>query len=207
MKILMLAAAAALALTATAQAAPSTPPLTPTSFWFDCTTTTKVGTIIDDTDAFTWSATEPNASFTTGAGCGWLDPPLSGLNQPNQFYDAAWGGEYNGEISEIELNLYSLYNNPEFPEKTIDVTVFVDGEPVRDFEQISAPNQRAGQAAVRTTFTLSDIGVAESRFDKYIVIAVRNYVPDGMGAWVHGAKEVPAGVRLFDSDDLPPSGV
>lgn len=192
----------ALAIAGTAHAVPSTPPMTPTSFFFDCTTETKVGTIVDDTDAFTWSSTAPSASFTTGAGCGWLDPPVSGTAQPNPLYDAAWGGMYKGEINKIELNLYSLFNVPAFGEKIVDLKVFVDGEEVFSGTELTAPTQPAGQAAVKTTFTIPGLEIPSSKSDKYIVLAVSNYVPDGMGAWVHGASEIPAGVRLFDSDDL-----
>ena len=202
MRLAPVVAIMALALAGTAHAVPSTPPLTPTSFFFDCTTETKVGTAVDDTEAFTWSSTAPSASFTTGEGCGWADPPFSGTNQPNPFYDAAWGGLYKGEINKIELNLYSLFNVPAFGEKIIDLNVIVDGEIVYTGSQLAAPTEPAGQAAVKTTFTVSELEIPATKNDKYIVIAVSNYVPDGMGAWVHGASEVPAGVRLFDSDDL-----
>lgn len=202
MKTFLLAAVATLAMTATAQAVPNTPPLTPTERFFECTTITPVGTIFDDTDAMSWSDTAPTASYQSGAGCGWADPGLTGLNQPNQFYDAVYGGLYKGEINQIELTLYSLVDT--FGEKAIDVKVFVDGEEVFVGEGLTAATELAGQAAVKATFTLENLAIPSSTRDKYVVIAVANGYIDDVGAWVHGAKEIPAGVRLFDSDDLPP---
>lgn len=205
MKMTSLAAAtlAALGLAAPAQAAPTTPPLSPAARYFNCTTTTKVGTIVDSKDAVSWSATAPEASYQSGAGCGWLDPFAKGTNQPNVLYDAVYGGVYKGEIKQIELNLYSLITNPTVTSKTIDVKVFSNGVEVFSATKLAGPLEPAGQAAKKATFTLSGIDLGEVLSNRQITIAVAEYYADDIGAWIHGAKEFPAGVRIFDSDDLP----
>lgn len=198
MKILPIASTLVLALAGAAQAAPSAPPLSTTERYFDCTTMAPAGTIADDTDAFSWSPTPPAASFTTGAGCGWSDVGgVQGTNQPNPFYDAAYGGVHKGEINEIELTLYSLFNNPQSTTKTINVKVIVDGETVFAGTNMTAPKIPAGQAAVKSTFTIPDLDIPAGKDDKYVVIAVAD-ASVGLGAWAHGAREVPAGVKLYD---------
>lgn len=197
---------AALGLTAPAQAEPTTPPPPPAVRYFDCTTTTKVGTIVDSKDAVSWSPAAPSASYQSGAGCGWLDPFPKGTNQPNVFYDAVYGGIYKGEIKQIELNLYSLITNPTVTSKTIDVKVFSNGVEVLSAAKLAGPLEPAGQAAKKATFTLSGIDLPATLTNRQITIAVAEYYADDIGTWIHGAKEFPAGVRIFDSTNLPESG-
>lgn len=194
MKTFFLAATAALLVAAAPAAA------APASFYFDCTGAAPLQTI--DVESYSWSPTAPTASYQEGAGCGWLDPGgLSGTNQPNPFYDAAFGGGYAGEIRKLELTLYA----PLAPitTKAIDLIVQVDGEEVAGVEGLTpAVGPGPDDAIASFTYTLSGIDVPAGVRTKSIVLAVAEHFTDDTPGWLQGAKEVPSGVKLFAFGDL-----
>lgn len=196
-KTLLATAAGVLLLAGSAQAGPVTK-------YFECTGATPVQTI--DVETYSWTDVKPADSFQSGAGCGWVDSTLTGLNQPNTLYDASFGGDYKGQVSRIDLTLYSLFNNPLARSKTIDVTVFANGAEVGTYEKVEAPFVAAGNVAGKYVYTLGDLDIPATTRSRDIVIAVMEYYADDVGAWVFGASEVPAGATLYAEEDLPEDG-
>lgn len=201
-KITFLAAAAALALAAPAMAQEQTPLGAPDPYYFECTGTAPVQTI--DIETYSWSATPPADSYRSGAGCGWLDPGVfTGTNQPNAFYDAAFGGEFTGDVRQIDLTLYSAAVNPLLTSKTIDVIVYVNDEEVANLTQLQAtPQPGPADQVAKYTWTIPELDIQALR-SKQMVIAVSTYYSDDIGGWLQGASEVPSGVKLYSPDDLP----
>ena len=200
MKTFFLAAAAALITAAPAAAQDPAPLGTPDAFYFDCTGTLPLQTI--DVDTYSWSPTAPTASYQSGAGCGWADPLLSGTAQPNPLYDAGFGGQYGGEIRQIELTLFAGDATSAVDGKTINADILVDGESVATFEEVSATDAGGPDAAIgKYTYTFSDLDIPATKRAKSIVIAVQTY--NDAGLWLQGASEVPSGVKLYSADDLP----
>jgi len=190
-----MAAASLLAFAAPAQAAP-------TSFWFDCTGTLPLQTV--DVATYSWSDKPPAKSYQEGAGCGWLDPSgITGTNQPNPFYDAAFGGDYAGEVRKLELTLYA----PVTPAttKAIDLKVTANGEEIALVEGV-VPTVAAGpnDNIKALTYTVSGLNVPAGADPSAYVLAVASTFIDDTPGWLLGAKEVPSNVRFFAFGDLTP---
>ena len=192
MKTFFLAAAAALVAAAPASAAPQ-------QLYFDCTGSTPLNNL--DASTFSWSATAPTASYQSGAGCGWADPLLTNASRPNTTTDAAFGGDYAGEIRKIEVTLYAVDPTP-IDGKLIDADVLVDGEALATYSELNATNAGGPDAAIgKYTYTLDGLDIPAGAA-KSIVVALGAY-NDG-AAWLQGAAEVPSGVKLYAFDDLSP---
>lgn len=173
----------------------------PVTKYFECTGTTPVQTF--DVETYSWTDAKPAKSFQSGAGCGWVDPALTGTVQPNPIYDASFGGDYKGQVSRIDLTLYSLFNNPLIGSKTIDVIVYANGSEVGTYEGLASSFAAAGNVAGKYVYTLDDLDIPATTRARDIVIAVSEYYLDDVGAWVFGASEVPAGATLYAEEDLP----
>jgi hypothetical protein len=190
----LLVAVTSLVIVAPAQAAPQTR-------YFDCTGTTPVQNV--DASTFSWSGTAPAASYQSGAGCGWADPLLTNATRPNTQTDAAFGGEYAGEIRKIDLTLYALDPALGTLGKVIDVDVLVDGETVASFSQLSS-DDAGGPAPVpaiaKYNYTLDGLDIPAGTDPKSIVLALGAY--NEGAAWLQGAAEVPSGVKLYAFEDL-----
>ena len=143
------------ALGALAAAAPAG--ATPKEFFFNCTGAAPLQTI--NVNAYTWSDTAPAKSYQEGAGCGWLDPgALAGTAQPNPLYDAAFGGNYAGEVRQIDLTLYAPAFSPLTSDKTIDVVITSKGTQVYALDGIGATAEPGPDAAInKYTFTIPEI--------------------------------------------------
>jgi hypothetical protein len=196
MRLLTVAAAAAfLTLAGTAQAEPK-------SFYFNCAGPLPLQTTNATTQ--TWSATAPTKSYQEGAGCGWLDPPFKGTVQPNRLYDAAYGGDYAGEVRKLELSLYGPYDST-LSNKTIDLIVTADGEEVANLEALApssaTPNTGAANVA-KYTYTVSDLNVPASASPKAYMLSVAGYYLDDTPGFLHGAKEIPSNAKFFAFADL-----
>jgi hypothetical protein len=183
--------AAALAFATQAQAAPQ-------QFYFNCTGTTPFQNL--DAETFSWSATAPTASYQSGAGCGWADPLLTNAERPNTLTDAAFGGEYAGEVLKIDLTLYAI-DPTSIDGKLIDVDVLVDGEAIASYSQLNATDAGGPDAAIgKYTYTLDGLDIPAGTAAKSIVVALGAY-NDG-AVWLQGAAEVPSGAKLYAFEDL-----
>lgn len=192
---------AGLTITPSALAEPNTPPLTPTSFWFDCTTTLPVGMALDEPTDSTWSSTPPAKGLQDGnPGCFWPDVYISGANQPNPLYDQVYGGDYTGEVVQADL---TLYGNDIAGSKTFDVAVIVDGERIADYTMEVGAQTGPTPTTFRFDLTLPGLDLPETLDPKKILFGVHSYYGDDGDGWFYASKDFPAGVKFYDSDDLP----
>lgn len=196
----LLCAAAFLAAAVPAQAAPL-------QRYFDCDASTPVQNA--RSAAYSWSETAPATSSQQGGGCAYAEPGLLvGTNPGNPVADAVFGGSYAGEISQIDLTLYSETTghplNGTLINKTINVAVEVDGELVGDYQQLEASVQEGVTVGSKKyTWVLPDLAIPATAQDKQIVLTVQTYYSDDFTPWVFGASDFPAGVALYGTADLP----
>jgi hypothetical protein len=195
----------ALALSATASASDGV--VAPKSFYFQCNPAPALVTNFFAT--VPWTEAAPTTSLQEGGGCYTADTTISGTAPGNTFYDFVADGGYKGEVAQIDVTLFGTsLEYAAVKEATTSITVVADGEVVAQVEEV--PGQVEALADVPNTFkgtwTLPlEQPLSAQKDDREWQVTVTHYYLDvGQGGWARGASEVPAGVKFYDIDDLPP---
>lgn len=192
-----LAAAAALALAAPAQAQTVAEPVK-TTYFMTCAGATKVQNTNNAAGTLaSWSTAAPKESFTAGAGCGFVDLPLTAAT-PNNEFDGSFGGPHGGAIERAEIEAHSLVLSRVRAGETnsIRLRLFVDGSEVFN-NNIQPVTPKASSTGASESF-LFDVtglkipaGAANRRIDVVLGAAGQS-----AQAWVGGASEVPTKVTF-----------
>lgn len=195
---------ASLALAAPA-AAQTTEPLPVTGYWFACTGPQKV-----ETANPVWGTTKPAASFTAGAGCGFLDPgPQPGAVVNGRSLDFVGGGKHTGPIQAITVELHSLATGrvrvpPDVP---FIAELSIDGQVVAtsaDNPRITPVTSSTG-ASESYTFSFARRKpsgqpvappLAAGAGEHTVSVRFTSRTVEYQHTWVWGATEVPAGVTV-----------
>lgn len=191
-------AATALLLTAGPAAAQTAPPQT-TTYYMTCASPNKVqnanaaaGTIP------AWSTTKPAASFQSGAGCGFLDGPLTNAATPTNEFDGYFAGPHGGAIAKAEVEAHSLLLSRARAGTTnaVRLRLTVDGSEVYNngIETITPTASSSGASEV-FKFTIKDLKIPAGAADRQIIVTLGT-AGQGANAWVGGASEVPTSVTF-----------
>lgn len=201
-----LAALAVLASAAPAQAQTAEPERT--TYFMTCGGPTKVQNVNGAAGMVpSWSTTAPAQSFTAGAGCGFLDPPLTAATAPNEF-DGYFGGTHGGAIDKAEIEAHSLVLSRARAGATnsIRLRIFVDGEEVfNNGIEAKTPIASSTGASESFKFEVSGLKIKAGAKDRPIFV-VLGAAGQSAQAWVGGATEVPTKVTFTaPPPPLPPA--
>lgn len=200
MRLIAATVLAGLAL-ATPAAAQTPAPLPSPTFFFECV---EGGLKVQNrTTTQSWSETKPAASYRDGAGCGSADPGLYGGRVASTKMDAELGGLYDGAITSMNIDLYSLVaQRARVPaDLGARVELLVDGDSVLGGPQTFriTPESTNGTPDVADRYRIAISGLdlpATPGVPREIKLIVSSQFLDYQHAWVWGASEVPGSVQL-----------
>lgn len=179
------------------------------AYYFTCVGDSKV----QNNQAQDWSTTKPAASFTSGAGCGSVDPGLFTTSLEGAEFDFYGGGKHTGPIGAINVELHSLLLSQLRVPATIgaEVELLVDGVDVLgEVKSFRAPTQTSSTGLTQTfRFSIA----RELEFDEEdnelprrplvatggehtVELRFSSAFLDYQNLWVWGASEVPAHVEI-----------
>lgn len=180
-----------------------------TKYYFACTGGAKV----QNDQPETWTTTAPAASFTTGAGCGSVDPgPMSGT-QSGQKLDFLGGGKHTGPVQAINVELHSLLLTHTRATRTpgMNVQLTVDGQELLDGEAVVRVTPEASSTNLTEAYRLSIARAPEyddegnelpappliaGPGEHTIGLSFSGGFIDYSNIWVWGAAEVPSHVEI-----------
>jgi hypothetical protein len=195
-----MAAALALAAPAAAQE-PEPDPLVNQSFYFKCQGPLKVQNQLARIKPV-WAEQKPTASFTSGAGCGFLDPAiLVGTSAEAAPADGVFGGLWDQRVETMNVEVHDLLlsqgQTALLGDYSFKVTLAIDGEEVISDELLEVvPTPSATGASQSFKFGISNLRLPKTDDPRQFVIAIRSHYSDSAAAWVFDASEVPAGVEF-----------
>jgi hypothetical protein len=199
------AATLAVALPASAQTT-FVPTYTETPVYLQCNGTTKVSQVnfvAEGAEVVTWDSTKPTASFTTGAGCGTVDPYIVGAAPGNPVYDLALSGTFTGNLRDLTVRLWGIDTSGSraFNEFDARVYVSIDGrERVPFTTAIAGPMVASSTGISRLVeFSVTNLNLsseADSTKEHTIEITVGSIFLDSSGliTWVYDASEIDSGI-------------
>jgi hypothetical protein len=185
-------------MSAAAQAAPQT-------FYFSCAGGAKVQNGPSGKYG-PWTASAPAKNFSDGGGCTWLDSSLSGATQPNPFYDAQFGGTYDGEVKKLSFTLFAstAYDPVNIAARQIVAHLLVDGKDLTGTAGLTmsaVPQPGPDAATQKLTYTISGLDLPATKSRTFVIAVAKSYAND-MAAWLLGAKEYPSSVTFYGFGDL-----
>lgn len=197
MKIIFLAAAAALMVATTAPAQTPAPAPTPETFYFDCGEDAPLTNLSEP--PLTWSATAPTTASTDGGGC---------YSAVYEVADTTFGGTYAGEVRQLDLAIFGAFSNPGYRSLlgvSLDVTVEVDGEVVFAGTEIPATTDAAGPlpGGFKASITVPELVIPAGATPKSFVITVADPYVDDPYVLARGASDLASAITFYDAADLP----
>lgn len=193
------ASAAVAACAAPAQAQTPTPVNTP--YFFQCVGQNKVQ---NNGPAAPWTTTKPTASYTAGAGCGFLDQTLlvSTVGGGNTLVDAVFEGTHTGPVSAINVDLHELL----LSHAESGVTGAVHFEAILEIDGVEAVNSSNVLTGAQPTpsptglsqsirFGMNNLKVTDAEEHTYR-LTINKYYSDTASAWVFGASEIASGIEF-----------
>ena len=178
---------------------------------------TKIGNVDAAANAnrVTWDAKKPTASVTTGAGCGTLEPAVSGATNHNAFYDFPVRGTFTGNIKNITVRFWTIDTTPRALGKLFLRTLLViDGTDIvprattgHTVEVAPVPSSTGIARLVEFTFTNIGLDSAEAHTAEHeIELTLESWyaVDTTANMWVYDASEVDSGLII---NDATPAGV
>lgn len=201
LKLSLAMIAGTLAIAGSAQASPT--------YYFSCVGGSKV----QNNQAQDWSTTKPTASFTSGAGCGSVDPGLLTTAEDGVEFDFYGGGKHTGPINTLNVELHSLLLSQLRVPATIgaEVELLVDGEDVLgEVMAFRAPTQtsstgltQAFRFSIARELEFDEEGnelprrpLVASAGEHTVELRFSSAFLDYQNLWVWGASEVPAHVEI-----------
>lgn len=155
-----------------------------------------------------WGLTEtaPAASFTTGAGCGFLDTTIAGAAPGNTTYDAVAEGSFSGPVKSLNVELHDLLlsqaESTTLGGVSFTVQLEIDGEPVIDtteqdppVEAIPTVSSTGASQSVKFSLDLTKLGLTAD-VERSYRLTFGTYYSDTAKAWVAGATEIPSGITF-----------
>lgn len=188
--------------------------------YFHCAGPTKVENVNNQGNALSspWNTTAPAGSYTTGNGCGWLEPGAA----TGGVADATYSGTFTGNIKSLTIEAHNLLlsqvDGNNIRRITIGLTIddepivsgiFVDMTPVisstgvSEKFLISVPNIGCAKDVLDADGNVVNVltdGFAAEEGDgttqHQISLTLHSSYSDRGGAWVQDATEIPSGITF-----------
>lgn len=197
------AVAAAAILTAASPAAAQTVYEPAGPYYFECQGGTAMK-VQNNIRTHTWSLTKPAASYTTGAGCGYLDPgPIIGTRSDTP-YDMSVGGSFAGAVDTMNVELHNLVlGQVRLSQGTpLKVRMLIDGEeridPAAPIEFEGTTEVSSTGLSEKVTFSLTNLKLPAlpDGQERQFVLDIGSPYLDSSNAFAWGASEIAAHVQI-----------
>jgi hypothetical protein len=196
-KVSLSAAIATLALAAPALATPQT-------FYFTGCGSAPLTAVSPATTG--WSKDKPTTSLESGGGCmTFLDgAPLSQQTM-------TVGGSYDGDVKQIDLDLFGVASNPAYRKVSlpvsIEVSLSVGGQEIYSTGGAGLPGSAtpAGTApgGFEGKFTIPDLDIPASDAPVPYVLTINAHYTDDWYVIGQGASDAPSSITFSSHDDIP----
>lgn len=173
-------------------------------YYFQCQGSQPAMKVQNNIRTHSWSPTAPSASYTTGAGCGYLDPgPIIGTRSDTA-YDMSVGGTFAGAVDTINVELHNLLvGQARLSQGTpLKLRMLIDGEeridPAAPIEFEGTTELSESGLSEKVTFSITNLklpAVAEGD-ERQFVLDIGSPYLDSSNAFVWGATEIPAHVTF-----------
>lgn len=196
-KVLLSAAAATLALAAPALATPQT-------FYFTGCGSAPLTAL--SASSPTWSKDKPTTAMQDGGGCmTFLD------GKPAGEQTMTLGGSYDGDVKQIDLDLFGVASNPAYRKVSlpvsIEVTLTVGGKEVYSTDGAGLPGSATptgpAPGPFEGKFSIPDLEIPATDAPQPYVLTINAHYTDDWYVFGQGASDAPSAITFSSHLDLP----